>query len=330
MRPFRFAVSATHAASGRDWRENARRVEDLGYDVLLVTDHITEQLAPLPALVAAADVTSRLRIGSFVFDNDYRNPVMLAKEAATVDLLSGGRAEIMAGRGSFIESFPLFGYDLHDYDALFSDKLELLLALRDNERVSWGGRSRPAFQNLGVYPRPVQRTLPVWIAVGGTPQSVVRAARLGLPLAIAIIGGTPEQFVPMVELYRETAERAGHDRAALPISINSHAFVGESSDAAADAFYPSYAAAMTRIGRERGWPPTTRRQFDAARSSRGALLVGDPQEVVDKVLREHELFHHQRFLAQMDVGCVSHAALMQSIELLGTRVAPAIRKALAT
>ena len=317
----------------RDLIEEIQLADEVGLDVFGVGEHHRPDYAvssPAVVLGAAAVRTKRIRLTSAVTVLSSDDPVRVFQDFSTVDLLSGGRAEIMAGRGSFIESFPLFGYDLHDYDALFSDKLELLLALRDNERVSWGGRSRPAFQNLGVYPRPVQRTLPVWIAVGGTPQSVVRAARLGLPLAIAIIGGTPEQFVPMVELYRETAERAGHDRAALPISINSHAFVGESSDAAADAFYPSYAAAMTRIGRERGWPPTTRRQFDAARSSRGALLVGDPQEVVDKVLREHELFHHQRFLAQMDVGCVSHAALMQSIELLGTRVAPAIRKALAT
>jgi len=180
-----------------------------------------------------------------------------------------------------------------------------------------------------VYPRPVQHPLPVWIAVGGTPQSVIRAATLGLPLAIAIIGGSPEHFVPMVELYRDTARGAGHDPSTLAVSINSHAFVAESSEDAANAFYPSYAAAMTRIGRERAWPPTTRAQFDASRSPRGALLVGSTQEVIDKILHEHDLFHHDRFLAQMDVGCVPHAAVMKSIELLGTRVAPAVRQALA-
>jgi alkanesulfonate monooxygenase SsuD/methylene tetrahydromethanopterin reductase-like flavin-dependent oxidoreductase (luciferase family) len=234
----------------------------------------------------------------------------------------------MAGRGSFIESFPLFGFDLHDYDALFSEKLDLLLALRERERVTWSGKHREPLADLAVYPRPVQRPLPVWIAVGGTPQSVVRAATLGLPLAIAIIGGSPEHFVPMVALYRDTARRAGHDPATLAVSINSHTFVGESAEAAADAFFPSYAAAMTRIGRERGWPPTTRRQFDASRSPHGALLVGSVQEVVDKILHQHELFHHQRFLAQMDVGCVPHTDVMKSIELLGTKVAPAVRQAL--
>jgi alkanesulfonate monooxygenase SsuD/methylene tetrahydromethanopterin reductase-like flavin-dependent oxidoreductase (luciferase family) len=234
----------------------------------------------------------------------------------------------MAGRGSFIESFPLFGYDLGDYDELFAEKLDLLLRLRDAERVSWSGEHRAPIEDLGVYPRPVQHPLPIWIAVGGTPQSVVRAATLGLPLALAIIGGAPERFAPLVALYRETARRAGHDLARMPVGINSHTFIADTSEEAADAFFPSYADVMSRIGRERGWPPTTRAQFDALRSPRGALLVGSPQEVIDKILHEHELFAHQRFLAQLTVGAMPHREVMHAIELLGTVVAPAVRRAL--
>ncbi|HXT14706.1 MAG TPA: LLM class flavin-dependent oxidoreductase [Gemmatimonadaceae bacterium] len=313
----------------RDLIEEIQLADEVGLDVFGVGEHHRPDYAvssPAVVLGAAAVRTKRIRLTSAVTVLSSDDPVRVFQDFATVDLLSGGRAEIMAGRGSFIESFPLFGYDLHDYDALFSAKLDLLLELRNNERVSWSGKHRTPLDELGVYPRPVQRPLPVWIAVGGTPQSVIRAATLGLPLAIAIIGGSPEHFVPMVELYRDTAARAGHDPAALAVGINSHAFVGEDSQAAADAFFPSYAAAMTRIGRERGWPPTTRRQFDTSRSPAGALLVGSVQEVIDKILHEHQLFHHQRFLAQMDVGCVPHASLMKSIELLGTRVAPVVRR----
>jgi alkanesulfonate monooxygenase SsuD/methylene tetrahydromethanopterin reductase-like flavin-dependent oxidoreductase (luciferase family) len=235
----------------------------------------------------------------------------------------------MAGRGSFIESFPLFGYDLDDYDALFEEKLELLLAIRENERVSWSGGLRPAIDDRGVYPRPIQNPLPIWIAVGGTPQSVVRAASLGLPMALAIIGGEPARFAPLIGLYRDAAARAGRDPATLPVSINSHAFIADTSQAAADQFFAPYAETMTRIGRERGWPPTTRAQYDAQRSPSGALLVGSPPEVIDKILRQHELFGHQRFLAQLTVGTMPHAQVMHAIELLGTVVAPAVRRATA-
>jgi alkanesulfonate monooxygenase SsuD/methylene tetrahydromethanopterin reductase-like flavin-dependent oxidoreductase (luciferase family) len=232
----------------------------------------------------------------------------------------------MAGRGSFIESFPLFGYDLDDYDSLFAEKLELLLALRASENIRWTGRHRNALSGEGVYPRPVQDPLPVWVAVGGTPGSVVRAATLGLPMALGIIGGAPERFVPLVELYRESARRAGHDPSALPISINSHGFIADSSAQAAEEAFPPYSDVMGRIGRERGWPPPTRRQFDAERSTRGALLVGDATEVTDKILFEHELFGHQRFLMQMSVGTMPHDRIMRSIELLGTAVAPGVRR----
>jgi probable LLM family oxidoreductase len=254
------------------------------------------------------------------------DPVRVFQEFATVDLISNGRAEIMAGRGSFIESFPLFGYDLDEYDELFAEKLDLLLALRSSEHVTWSGRHRPPIDGLGVYPRPVQDPLPVWIAVGGTPGSAVRAGRLGLPMALAIIGGQPERFAPFAELHRRSAEEAGH--APPPLSINSHTYVAATTQQAADEFFPSYAAMMNRIGRERGWSGITRQDFDALRTPRGALLVGSPQEVVEKILFQHEIFGHQRFLAQMSVGSLPHDRAMRSIELLGTEVVPAVRAAL--
>jgi alkanesulfonate monooxygenase SsuD/methylene tetrahydromethanopterin reductase-like flavin-dependent oxidoreductase (luciferase family) len=227
----------------------------------------------------------------------------------------------MAGRGSFIESFPLFGYDLDDYDELFQEKLELLLEARSNEILYWPGSTHTqAIEGRGVYPRPIQDPLPVWIAVGGTPQSVVRAGALGLPLALAIIGGQPARFAPLIDLYRRSASEPG-----LPVSINSHTFVAETSQKAAAVFYPGYAETMTRIGRERGWPPLTREQFEAGRGPGGHLLVGSPQEVTEKILEQYEIFGHDRFLAQLSVGPMPHAELMRSIELFGTEVAPAVR-----
>jgi probable LLM family oxidoreductase len=258
------------------------------------------------------------------------DPVRVFQQFATLDLLSGGRAEIMAGRGSFTESFPLFGYDLADYNELFEEKLDLLLQIRDSEHVTWSGRHRPPLRDQAVYPRPLQNPLPVWIAVGGTVQSVIRAGRLGLPMALAIIGGRPEQFAQLVELYRQVGRDAGHDPAKLQVGINSHAFIADTSQQAADEFFPSYAEVMTRIGRERGWSPVTRQQYDAARSARGALLVGTPQEVADKILFEHEIFGHQRFLAQLTVGSMPHAQTLHAIELLGTRIAPLVREATRT
>ena len=254
------------------------------------------------------------------------DPVRVFQQFATLDGISDGRAEIMAGRGSFTESFPLFGQDLDDYDDLFQEKLELLLAIRREERITWSGRHRPPLHDAGVYPRPVQPKLPVWIAVGGTPKSVVRAGTLGLPLAIAILGGSPERFKPLVELYREAGERAGHDPGSLAIGINSHGHIADDGDAAADELFPPYSAMMDRVGRERGWPPMTRQQFDGNRTLHGALAVGSPQEVIDKILWQHELFGHQRFMMQI-VGTLPHASVMRSIELLGTAVAPVVRKA---
>jgi probable LLM family oxidoreductase len=302
--------------------------DQVGLDVFGVGEHHRPDFAvssPAVALAAGAARTNRIRLTSAVTVLSSDDPVRVFQDFATLDGLSGGRAEIMAGRGSFVESFPLFGYDLDDYDALFAEKLELLLALRDAERVTWSGKHRAPIEGLGVYPRPVQQPLPVWIAVGGTPQSVVRAALLALPLAVAIIGGAPERFAPLVELYRDAAREGGHDPATLPVSINSHAYVADTSQRAADEFFPAYAAMMTRIGRERGWPPMTRPQFDQLRSPRGALVVGSPQEVAEKILFQHELFGHDRFLAQMSVGTLPHARAMRAIELLGTEVAPVVR-----
>jgi alkanesulfonate monooxygenase SsuD/methylene tetrahydromethanopterin reductase-like flavin-dependent oxidoreductase (luciferase family) len=235
----------------------------------------------------------------------------------------------MAGRGSFIESYPLFGYDLHDYDELFAEKLDLLLKLRESEQVTWQGKHRSALDNLGVYPRPVQEKMPIWIAVGGTPQSVIRAGTLGLPLAIAIIGGMPERFVPFAELYREAARRAGHDPEKLELSINSHGFIGDDSKQAADDYFPAFAMVMGKIGRERGWPPITRQQFDASRTLRGSDFVGHPDEIIAKILFQHELFSHQRFLLQLGVGTMPHDKMMRAIELLGTQVAPVVRTEIA-
>ena len=326
------SLDSNGAATGqrlRDLIEEVELADQVGLDVFGVGEHHRPDYAvssPAVVLAAAAEHTRRIRLTSAVTVLSSDDPVRVFQDFATLDLLSGGRAEIMAGRGSFIESFPLFGYDLDDYDELFVEKLELLLQLRDSERVRWAGTHRAPLDGLGVYPRPLQNPLPIWIAVGGTPQSVVRAATLGLPMALAIIGGSPDRFVPMVDLYRESARKAGHDPSQLPIGINSHTYIADTSQQAAAEFYPSYAEVMTRIGRERGWPPTTRAQFEAMRSPRGALLVGSPQEVIDKVLYEHELFGHQRFLAQMSVGPMPHAKVMRSIELLGTHVAPIVRR----
>ena len=326
------SVGSNGTGAGQRLRELIEEIEladQVGLDVYGVGEHHRADYAvssPAVVLAAAAERTRRIRLTSAVTVLSSDDPVRVFQEFATLDLLSGGRAEIMAGRGSFIESFPLFGYDLNDYDALFVEKLELLLQLRESERVQWEGEHRAPLNGLGVYPRPLQNPLPIWIAVGGTPQSVIRAATLGLPMALAIIGGTPDRFVPMIDLYRESARAAGRDPARLAVGINSHAYIADTSQQAADDFYPSYAERMTRIGRERGWPPTTRQQFDAMRSPRGALLVGSPQEVIDKILYEHELFGHERFLAQMSVGPMPHAKVMRSIELLGTQVAPVIRR----
>jgi probable LLM family oxidoreductase len=312
--------------------EEIELADQVGLDVFGVGEHHRPDFAvsaPAVVLAAAAARTKNIRLTSAVNVLSSDEPVRVFQEFSTVDLISGGRAEIMAGRGSFIESFPVFGYRLEDYDELFAEKLDLLLKIRDNIKVTWSGKHRAAINGQGVYPRPVQNPLPVWIAVGGTPQSVVRAGMLGLPLALAIIGGEPERFAPFVKLYRQAATRGGHDPEKLPVGINSHGYVADTSQQAADEAFPPFAEAMTRIGKERGWPPTTRAQFEAGRQLRGANFVGSPEQVVEKILFQHEIFGHQRFLCQFSVGALPHDKLMHSIELFGTKVAPAVRKALA-
>ncbi|HZF57509.1 MAG TPA: LLM class flavin-dependent oxidoreductase [Rubrobacter sp.] len=313
----------------RNLMEEIELADQVGLDVFGVGEHHRPDYAvssPAVALAAAAARTENIRLTSAVTVLSSDDPVRVFQDFATLDLLSGGRAEIMAGRGSFIESFPLFGYDLDDYDVLFAEKLELLLKLRESKRVTWSGEHRAPLVDAGVFPRPVQDPLPLWIAVGGTPQSVVRAALLGLPLAIAIIGGQPENFAPLARLYREAATRAGHDPAGMEISINSHAYVADTSQQAGDEFFPTYAAMMNRIGRERGWSPMRRGQFEAGRAPRGALLVGSPEEVAEKILFEHELFGNTRFMAQISVGALPHEKVMRAIELFGTEVAPTVRE----
>jgi probable LLM family oxidoreductase len=312
--------------------EEVELADRVGLDVFGIGEHHRPDFvvsSPAVALAAAAERSERIRLTSAVTVLSSDDPVRVFQDFATVDLLSDGRAEIMAGRGSFTESFPLFGYDLDDYDELFAEKLELLLALRDSERVTWSGRHRPPLTDQGIYPRPAQERLPIWVAVGGNPPSAIRAATLDLPMALAIIGGAPERFAPLVDLYREAARQAGNDAAMLPVSINSHTYVADSSERAAEEFFPSYSAMMTRIGRERGWSPMTREQFDMLRSPRGALVVGSPQDVIEKILFQHEIFGHQRFLAQMSVGHMPHEQVMRAIELLGTEVAPAVRREVA-
>ncbi|MDQ3862384.1 MAG: LLM class flavin-dependent oxidoreductase [Actinomycetota bacterium] len=311
--------------------EEIELADQVGLDVFGVGEHHRPDYAvsaPAVVLAAAAERTKNIRLTSAVTVLSSDDPIRVFQDFATLDLISSGRAEIMAGRGSFIESFPLFGYDLKDYDELFAEKLDLLLKVRESERVTWSGKHRAPLDDAGVYPRPVQDPLPVWIAVGGTPQSVVRAGLLGLPLAIAIIGGQPERFTPLAQLYRQAASQVGHDPARMAISINSHTYVAETSQQAGDEYFPTYAAMMNRIGRERGWAPMNRGQFEAGRSPRGALLVGSPEEVAEKILFEHELFGNQRFMAQISVGTLSHDKVMRAIELFGTEVAPAVRSVL--
>ncbi len=325
--------SSAHTAAQRlrDLLEEIELADQVGLDVFGVGEHHRPDFAvstPAVVLAAAAARTRRIRLTSAVTVLSSDDPVRVFQDFATLDLLSGGRAEIMPGRGSFIESFPLFGYDLDDYDDLFAEKLDLLLKLRASERVTWSGAHRPALRDIAVYPRPLQDPLPVWIAVGGSPQSAIRAGTLGLPLALAIIGGEFERFAPFVDLYREAAQDAGHDPARLPVSINSPAYLAEDSRQAADESFGAFALMMNRIGRERGWGPMSRRQFDALRGPRGAFAVGSPQEVVEKILRQHEIFGHQRFLAQISTGPMPHDKVMRAIELLGAEVAPAVSKAL--
>lgn len=313
----------------RNLMEEVALADQLGLDVFALGEHHRPDYAvsiPAVVLAAAAERTKNIKLSSGVTVLSSDDPVRVFQSFATVDLLSGGRAEIMAGRGSFIESFPLFGYNLNDYDALFSEKLAMLVKLNEGEKITWKGTHTQSIHNLGIYPRPYGEKLAVWVAVGGTPESVVRAAEYGLPMMVAIIGGQPARFAPLTKLYRDVYSKQGHDMARLQLGINSLGYIAENSQQAGDEFFPPYATVMTRIGKERGWPPANRQQFDYATGIEGALMVGSPQQVIEKILYHHELFGHTRFLAQMSVGTLPHQQAMRSLELLGTRVAPAVKK----
>jgi len=308
--------------------EEARLADELGLDVFGVGEHHRPDFAvsaPAVVLAAAAARTTLIRLTSAVSVISSDDPVRVFEEFSTLDLLSGGRAEIMAGRGSFTESFPLFGYDLEDYDDLFFEKLLLLLKLRYSERVTWSGKHRAPIEDLGVYPRPVQQSIPVWVAVGGNPASAIRAGTLGLPMALAIIGGEPARFAPFAKLHRQAAVRAGFDPPPA-LSINSHGYIAETSQQALDESFPAVSSVMNRIGRERGWQPMSRADYDAAAGLHGANFVGTPQQVIEKILFQYEIFHHDRFLIQLSVGPMPHAKLMRAIELLGREVAPVVRE----
>jgi probable LLM family oxidoreductase len=311
--------------------EEIKLADEVGLDVFgLGEHHRPDYMASSPAtiLAAAAVLTKNIRLSSAVTVLSSDDPVRVFQQFATVDLLSNGRVEMMAGRGSFIESFPLFGYELEDYDLLFAEKLQLLMEIRENEVVSWEGETRKPIKARGVYPRPLQDPLPLWIAIGGTPQSAARAGYLGLPLALAIIGGGPHRFAPLFDLYRQSAAKAGVDAATLKTSINVHGFVHDTTESAADIFYAPQAEVMNRIGRERGWGPTSRAQFDASRGPRGALFVGDPETMAEKIVAQHAIFKNDRFLLQMAIGPMPHKDIMRGIELYGTKVAPLVRQAL--
>ena len=313
-----------------DLLEEIELADRLGLDVFGVGEHHRPDFVvsqPAVVLAAAAARTTRIRLTSAVNVISSDDPVRVFEQFALVDLISRGRAEIMAGRGSFIESFPLFGYDLKDYDELFAEKLDLLLRVREDERVTWSGKHRAALAGQGVYPRPVQQPLPVWIAVGGNPESAARAGALGLPMALAIIGGMPERFAPFAEIHREAAAAAGRPRPAL--SINSHGYIAESTEEAIEDAFPPFKLMMDRLGRERGWPPMSRREFEASRTLRAANFIGSPDEVVEKILFQHRVFGHDRFLMMMTIGSLPHDKVMRSIELYATKVAPAVRTALA-
>lgn len=312
--------------------EEIELADRLGLDVFGIGEHHRADFiasAPSVLLAAAAARTERIRLTSAVTVLSSEDPVRVFQQYATLDLISSGRAEIMAGRGSFTESFPLFGYDLHDYDALFSEHLELLLELRKGERISWSGHHRPSITDRVVHPRPVKDPLPLWIAVGGTPESVVRAAQLGLPLMLAIIGGQPARFKAFTDLYRKAWIAAGRDIADLQLGIASHGFIADTFAQAAELTYPAYVQSMGRIGKERGWGPVDRRQFDFEVSPEGAMVLGDPDTVIRKIVHEHRLFGFTRYALQFSVGTMPHDQLLHCIELYATQVVPAVRKAIA-
>lgn len=322
----------SHAERLREVVEEIILADKVGLDVYGVGEHHRSDYAassPAVLLAAAAPQTRRIRLTSAVSVLSSDDPVRVFQDFAMLDGISNGRAEIMAGRGSFIESFPLFGYDLDDYHDLFDEKLDLLLKIRESEKVTWSGKHRPAINNLGVYPRPVQDPLPVWIGSGGTPQSVVRAGQLGLPLVLAIIGGRPIQFAPLVKLYKRAAAEAGHDVTKLPVASHSHGFIAKNNEIACEKFFPPTQYVMNVIGRERGWGHYDRHSFDAARSPEGALYVGDPETVAQKIIHLRKNVGITRFMLHLPLGTMPHEDVMKAIELLGTKVAPIVREEVA-
>lgn len=308
--------------------EEVKLADEVGLDVFAFGEHHRSDFVistPEIFMAAAAATTKQIRLSSSVTVLSSADPVRTFQNFATVDLISGGRAELIAGRGSFIESYPLFGFKLDDYDDLFTEKLDLLLNINANEVVAWNGKHRAAINNRGVYPRPLQNSIPIWLGVGGTQASAVRAGKLNLPMMVAILGSPPRQFIPFVDLYREAASKAGHDVSKLQLGISSQFYVAEDAKQAANEFYPSYEALMNRVGKSRGWSAMTYPQFEHLRNN-GPLVVGNVQQTIDKIMEQYELFHNTRFLAQLVTGHTAHKNILKAIELFGTKVAPVIRK----
>lgn len=321
----------SHAERIREIVEEIILADEVELDVFGVGEHHRNDYAassPQIILAAAASRTKRIRLTSAVTVLSSDDPVRVFQDFSTLDAISGGRAEIMVGRGSFIESFPLFGYDLKDYNELFEEKLDLLLKIRESEVITWKGKFRASIENRGVYPRPVQNPLPVWIGSGGTPESVIRAGRLGLPLVLAIIGGSPLHFAPLVKLYKRTLKQHGHNPDEFIVASHSHGFVAESDEIAAEKFFPPTQYAMNVLGRERGWPPYTKDTFDAARSLEGALYCGSPETVARKIIYLNKKVGIDRFMLHVPVGSMPHEDVMRSIELFGKEVAPIVKNAL--
>jgi probable LLM family oxidoreductase len=310
--------------------ERIEHADKAGLDVFGIGEHHRKEFldsAPTMILAAAAARTKRIRLTSAVTVISAADPVRVFQNFATLDLISNGRAEIVAGRGSFVEAYPLFGYKLEDYDSLFAEKLDLLLKIRDNETITWSGKFRAPLHNQSIYPRPVQSSMPIWLGVGGTPQSFVRAGILGLPLMVAIIGGETHRFRPLIDLYREAGEKAGHSPDSLKVGLHSIGYVGNTTEEATNDFYPGYAEVFTKIGRERGWPPVTRTQYDAQTGPTGALLIGSPEEVAEKIIRHSEaLGGVSRVTFQMDQAALPQAKLLESIELIGKRLIPLVNQ----
>lgn len=315
----------------RELIEEIKLMDATGIDFFGIGEHHRPDYAvsvPEIVLAAAASVTHKIKLGSAVTVLSSADPVRIYQSFATLDQLSNGRAELVAGRGSFIESFPLYGYSLNDYNELFNEKLELLMKINNEEHITWKGKFRPPLNDQQVLPRAVNNHLNVWVAVGGTPESVERAARLGLPVIFAIIGGNPAQFKPLFQYYKELYQHNGHDMKKFEVGVHMHSFFGDQSKQIADTYYPVYAAQMNRIGASRGWPPYSRDQFEFGRSKQGAYIIGDASEAIEKILQMQEMFGITRFSAHMDVGGPSHHMLMKSIEIFGTKIAPKVRAAL--